>query len=273
MSVLFEAHDLTVGYERPVVHEISFTADSGEIVGILGRNGYGKTTLLRGIMGGVTCFSGEILVDGVPCRNLPAKKRARYLSVLPQQTEIMGGILAREVIEMGRYPYGGLFGDIGEAGKRLIEETAETLDITNLLESDCGKLSQGQRQLVLLARLFVQDTPVMLLDEPDASLDFYNTHILFSTLSTMIREQQKAAILVLHNPELALQWCDRLVILKHGRIAAELRPATADERETEDALRLLYENIQVRRDPFSGKLRCYPSLPTRAPSSRPVAPT
>ncbi len=257
MNGFFDVCDLSVGYEKPIVHGISFSAEPGEMVGILGRNGLGKTTLLRGMMGSVKCFDGEVYVHGTPCMSLSAKKRAAYLSVLPQQTEIMGGILASEVIEMGRYPYGSLFHDIGKEEKQLILETAKTLGISELLESDCGKLSQGQRQLVLLARLFVQDTPVMLLDEPDASLDFYNTHILFSTLHGMVKQKQKAAVLVLHNPELALRWCDRLLVLKDGVISGEICTATASEQDVECALQMLYPEISVKYDENSGTFRCY----------------
>ncbi len=253
----FEVKNLSVGYEKPLLREISFCTEPGQMVGILGRNGCGKTTLLRGLAGSVRRFSGEIVVSGKNCAAMNPRQQAAYLSVLPQQTQILEGILARDVIEMGRYPHGGLFPESAAQVQLRVIQAADTLGIARLLTMDCGKLSQGQRQLVLLARCLVQDTPVLLLDEPNTALDYDNTHTLFRTLRDLVSSGGKTALMVLHDPELALQYCQRLLILKDGKLMEDLTVAQAGQQRLERALQGLYPNIVVRKDPLTGRFRCY----------------
>ncbi len=256
MKPLFEVRNLSVGYDTPLLTDISFSSESGQTVGILGRNGCGKTTLFRGISGSIRRFSGQILVNGTDCSALSLRRQAALLSLLPQTTEIMEGIFAREVIAMGRYPYGSIFREERGDVQACVHQAVQILGIEHLLEQDCGTLSQGQRQLVLLARLLVQDTPVMLLDEPNAALDCDNAHTMFTVLQQLVRKSQKTALMILHDPELALHWCDRVFLLKDGGICADLSPATAQPAEIQAALRQLYPRMSVRRDPFDGTLRC-----------------
>ncbi len=254
---LFEVKGLSAGYSFPLVREISFSAEAGELIGILGRNGCGKTTLLKGIAGSIRRYAGEIWIDGRNCAALPLRQQARRLAVLPQQTEMIEGIRVRELIAMGRYPYGGMFAAISSGDEGRIEEAAQTLGVAHLLDADCALLSQGQRQLALIARCLIQDTPVMLLDEPNAALDYDNTHAMFQTVRSQVKEKGKAALMVLHDPELALHYCDRILIMKDGRLCMELSPAEAPQETAEEALRKLYPGIIVRKDPFDGYLRCY----------------
>ncbi len=257
MNPLFEVRNLSVGYGTPLLKDISFSLTNGQMVGILGRNGCGKTTLFRGISGSIRRFSGQIFVNGEDCSAMSPRQQAAHLSLLPQNTEVMEGILSREVIAMGRYPYGSIFREDRADTQMRTQQSAEMLGIADLLEQDCGFLSQGQRQLVLLARLLTQDTPVMLLDEPNAALDYDNTHTVFATLQQLVKATGKTALLILHDPELALKWCDRVLLLKGGGICGDISPIAAQPKEAEQALQQLYPKISVRRDPFGGTLRCY----------------
>ncbi len=257
MEPLFEVRNLSVGYDAPLLQKITFSAYAGEVIGILGRNGCGKTTLLRGLSGSIHRFSGEIFVTGKACTAINPRQQAAHISVLPQQTEILEGISAWQLIEMGRYPYGGLFRNAGEGDRKIIEQNAELLGITDLLNADCARLSQGQRQLVLLCRLLVQDTPVMLLDEPNAALDYDNTFAMFRILRDVVKKQNKTALLVLHDPELALAHCHRLLTVKDGRLCCDLPLAQAGVASVEKALGQIYPNVIVRKDPFNGYFRCY----------------
>ncbi len=255
MVPLLEVRNLTLGYTSPLLKEISFQARAGEVIGILGRNGCGKTTLLRGLSGGIRRFSGEIFLHGRDSREMTLRQLAACISLLPQQTEIMEGISARQIVEMGRYPYGSLFG--GVSPETDIRESAAQLGITQLLDADCARLSQGQRQLVLLCRLLVQDTPVMLLDEPNTALDYDNTFAVFRILREVVTQKKKAALMVLHDPELALAYCHRLLIVKDGKLCRDLTVSRAQVGDLEEALGQIYTNVILRQDPFDGRLRCY----------------
>ncbi len=247
--------NLTVGYDKPILRDVSFSLQPGELAAVIGRNGCGKTTLLRGLTGSVRRFSGEVFVHGADIARLNTRQAAKYLSYLPQHTEIMEGILAREVIAMGRYPYGSVFQTAKADANTL--RAAQTLGISHFLNEDCGRLSQGQRQLVLLARLLNQNTPLMLLDEPNNALDHDNASVLFHILRTEVREQNKAALLILHDPELALRHCDRLLLIHNGALCADLSVADADLSQLEQALRQLYPAMRLRIDPFDGTIRTY----------------
>ncbi len=253
----FEICDFSVGYDRPVLNSIGFSAEKGELIGILGRNGSGKTTLLRGIAGGARRFGGKLLLDGKDCTACTVRQRAKLLSYLPQKTDLPQGILVREVIAMGRYPHESPLRESSRQTWPMVAKAAQALGIAHLLETDCAKLSQGQCQLALLARQLVQDPGVMLLDEPNAALDCDNSHKLFSILKKLTRQQDKLILLVLHDPELALKWCDRLLLVGQGRLLADVCPSEAGADAVQQGLRCLYPNMTLQRDPYDGALRCY----------------
>lgn len=257
MGCVLEVENLSAGYQRPIVSDVHIQVQAGELVGILGRNGLGKTTLLRGITGDARRFSGTVRIGGTDCSGLSVKKQARLLAVLSQKTQIPPGITTRDILEMGCYAGNRLWGGISAENRKKIAFWSEKLEIGPLMEKDCSRLSAGQQQMVMLCRLLVQDTPVMLLDEPNTALDYFNTHRLFQILRSVAREQKKAVLAVLHDPEAALRWCDRLLLMDRGRIITTLQPAESDEDTLTEALRLLFPGIRVRKAPDTGGYFCY----------------
>lgn len=254
MDPLLELCGLTIGYKQPLLKDISFSLMPGEMLGILGRNGCGKTTLLRSIAGGMHRISGEVRIQNADCFRLSPKERARKIAVLPQQTSIMEGITAREILAMGRYAYGNAF--LTHADNSRLEQAAAVFGIEDKLDTDCSRLSQGQRQLVLLAETLVQDSPVLLLDEPNTALDYDNVYTMFDSLRRLVNREKKGALLVLHNPEDALRWCDRLLLLQNGRQVGILRVKDADASTVQAALRQIYPSINVWTDSRYGEFRC-----------------
>ena len=181
MGTMFEVRGLWAGYTDFVVRDISFTVAGGELVGILGRNGSGKSTLLRGLTYSLRRRQGQVLVRGEDCAVLSPRQRARRMALLPQHTPSSPGLRVEEVLELGRYPWEGPLRPPGSQTRELVRRAAEQFGIEGLLYRDCAALSQGQRQLVQLARVAVQGAPVLLLDEPNSALDFPNTHQFFRT--------------------------------------------------------------------------------------------
>lgn len=257
MDPLFEVRHLSAGYRHALVEDVSFQVYPGELVGILGRNGQGKTTLLRGITGDIRRFSGDILITGQSCIGLSVKKQAALLSVLPQKTYFPPGITVWEILEMGCYPRHRIGERITAQEHSAISASADMLHITALLETDCTKLSAGQQQMVLLCRMLVQNTPVMLLDEPNAALDYSNAQTLFRLLSGLVRREKKAAVLVVHDPQTALRWCDRLLLMDKGHVIAEVHPASSSIDSLQAALQMLYPDIRVGENPYQDGYICY----------------
>ena len=250
-----EVKDLCAGYQTPVVRNVSFEIKEGQLAAILGPNGAGKSTLLNAMAGGVRKTSGQVLVKGQDCLPLSAKQRARRLALVRQQIPPLPGVRAAEALERGRYAWGGpLRADPG--AKAAVAEAARAFGLEELLNADCAALSQGQRQLVHLARAMVQSAPVLLLDEPGSALDFSNTHRLFCLLGEQLARGGRCAAAVLHDPALALRYCSPVLLLKEGRIVERLEPRACTAPQMERALGLLYPGIRVKEDKETGHLLC-----------------
>ena len=157
MSAMLEVHKLTAGYRRPVIRDISFTLRPGEVTAVLGRNGCGKTTLLRSLTGGARILSGAVQAMGEDCLAWSARRRARTIALLSQHSQLLPGLRAEEVIAMGRTPWLGPLSGLGPEERAMVRAAAERFGVAELLGRDCAQLSEGQRQLVHLARLAVQD--------------------------------------------------------------------------------------------------------------------
>jgi len=176
---MLEIKDLTVGYSSPIVKNASLTLAPGEVVGLLGRNGSGKTTLLRGLCGSAKVLSGSALLDGKNLCLMRPRQKALRLSLLSQRSEQMEGLQVGEVICMGRFSRSGFWAGSSPADDALCRQAAKELGIAHLWEKDCAALSEGQRQMVQLARVTAQDAEVLLLDEPSSALDLENGQRLF----------------------------------------------------------------------------------------------
>ena len=199
--------------------------------------------------------AGQVLVKGQDCLPLAAKQRARRLALVRQQIPLLPGVRVAEALEMGRYAWGGpLRADPG--AKAAVAEAARAFGLEELLNADCAALSQGQRQLVHLARAMVQSAPVLLLDEPGSALDFSNTHRLFRLLGEQLARGGRCAAAVLHDPALALRYCSPVLLLKEGRIVERLEPRACTAPQMERALGLLYPGIRVKEDKETGHLLC-----------------
>lgn len=247
--------DLCAGYQTPVVRNVSFEIKEGQLAAILGPNGAGKSTLLNAMAGGVRKTSGQVLVKGQDCLPLSAKQRARRLALVRQQIPLLPGVRVAEALEMGRYAWGGPL-RAGPGAKAAVAEAARAFGLEELLNADCAALSQGQRQLVHLARAMVQSAPVLLLDEPGSALDFSNTHRLFRLLGEQLARGGRCAAAVLHDPALALRYCSPVLLLKEGRIVERLEPRACTAPQMERALGLLYPGIRVKEDKETGHLLC-----------------
>ena len=230
---MIEVDGLTVNAGgRRILDGIAFRLEAGGLYGIIGPNGAGKSTLLAAISGVRRIDGGDVKVFGRPVASIPRRKLARRLAVLQQETLPRTAFTVREVTSMGRYPYQNWFGGRDEAGEALIDRVLETLGLSAYAHRRLGALSGGERQRVALAKVMVQDPELLLLDEPTTYLDIgYQIHLL-DLVRDWQRSEGRTAVAVLHDLNLAAQYCDRLLVLHEGRLAAEGAPSEVLTAET-----------------------------------------
>lgn len=244
MDNLLEITDFSVAYEKTVVENVSFNLQTGELVGLIGHNGCGKSTLLKGIMATLNTI-GKVSVNNHDFMKMKIRERAKNIAMLTQRNEVIEGISVHELISLGGYVHYQMKID---AKRQEAKEVAKLLNIEDLLDKDYAILSEGQKQLVLLARIIVQDTSVILLDEPDNSLDFDNCHMTFRIFRELIKNKNKAALAVIHNPMYALNYCDRILLMDNGKIVSEIKPKVETCSIISEKIQLIYPNIKIKQD-------------------------
>ncbi len=249
--------DLSAGYgSRILWKNLTFSLLPGEVSVLMGANGSGKTTLLRTLQGQLKPAAGRIIWrDGTNENDyltLGVRKRAQILTTMPQEIPDTPGLTGADLVEMGLYPVRGPFAPVTEVDRENIQALAEIYGATSLLSAFLTELSAGQRQILSLLRAIVQNTPVVLLDEPASALDFSHGDMLMEMIRRMALHG-KAVLVVLHDPTMAIRLADRLLCLGEGQMLADLRYPADSIEKTEEALRQLYPNLKIHREP----LFCY----------------
>ena len=247
-TIAVEAVSLSFG-ELSVLEDISLTIEPGEFVGFVGPNGAGKTTLLRTISGALEPNAGTIAIDETDVHDLSSRASSRLVSVVPQDTSLSFSFPVRDVVEMGRHPHRSRFSSATPADREAVERALERTRTAELADRPIDEVSGGQRQRVVLARAIAQATPVMLLDEPTASLDV-NHQVETLELVRELVDEGRTVIAAIHDLDLAARYCDRLVMLSDGAVARDGPPSTV---LTGDALADSFEaNAVVTRNPVTG---------------------
>ena len=237
---------LSAGYGRqPVIEHISFQLPDGCLMGVIGANGCGKTTLLKALCGILPHQGSCILADTV-LETLSPRQLARLVSYIPQRSGIAIDISVLEVVLMGCNPQLGL---LEHPSRRMKEAALQVLAQVGLAGKENENylhLSEGQKQLCILARTLVSDCRLLLLDEPESALDFRFRHQMLSLLRKWAAADQRSALVTLHDPTLALNACDRLLLLGEHGILGILEPRTTPIDQMEQLLRQVYGDITLQ---------------------------
>ena len=213
-------------------------------VGLLGVNGSGKTTLLKAAAG-LLPHTGQCLLDGVPLESLSTRRLAQTVSYIPQQSGISVSLSAREVVLMGFNPRLGVLQSPTAAMRAAADEALRTVGLADKAGQDYLTLSGGEKQLCILARTIAEDAPLLLLDEPDSALDLANRSRMTALLAQLVHTGGKTALVCLHDPALALDSCDILVVLQGGGVAAVLHPRTDPPAVLQAALAAVYGPLEL----------------------------
>jgi iron complex transport system ATP-binding protein len=207
---------------RRLLAGVSLEARRGELLMIIGPNGAGKTTLLKAIAGLVPC-DGEMTWDEAPMKALSARQRAAVLSYLPQGHVAHWPLIARDIVAIGRAPRRGSLDALSTSDVQAINEALEAVSATALAERTVTELSGGERARIMLARALAARAPLMLADEPVASLDAAHQLSIMNILSGLAKAGH-LILAVVHDMVLAARFADRLIVLKDGRLVADGRP-------------------------------------------------
>lgn len=235
MSV--EVKHLNFSYgARQVLFDVSFRVEKGEFLSILGPNGVGKSTLFRCVLGLLPGYTGSVQIDGVDTKRLSVRDLAKRVAYIPQSSRPVFHFSVEDIVLMGASSSLSVF---QSPGKQALERCAWAMDkvgISHLSGRCYHKLSGGEQQLVLLARALVQDAPVLMLDEPTASLDFGNQLLVLEQARALTREGY-TVIQTSHHPEQSYLFSDRILAIQQGRVLTQGEPRQVLTRET---MRSLY---------------------------------
>ena len=217
---------LTVGYRgHRVVEDISLSLPCGRLVCLLGPNGAGKSTLLRTLCGFQPPIAGTVTISGNDITTMSAAEVAHLVSVVLTDRPLTPSLTAAEMVGMGRAPYTGFWGRLSDDDRRLVSEAMQTVGIAPLATRRMGQLSDGELQKVMIAKALAQHTPVIVLDEPTAFLDYPSKVAVMKTLARLAHDEGKTILMSTHDLELAAQLGDELMKIENKHI----RKITADE--------------------------------------------
>ncbi|AXR78087.1 ABC-type cobalamin/Fe3+-siderophores transport system, ATPase component [Natrarchaeobaculum sulfurireducens] len=214
-----------------VVSDVSFVVDPGELVGLVGPNGAGKTSLLRVLSGTLEPDTGTVAVDGTDLHELSSRNASRLVAVVPQDTSVSFSFDVRTVVEMGRYPHRSRFSPPSATDRELVDRALERTRTAQFADRAIDDVSGGERQRVVLARAVAQDTPIMLLDEPTASLDVNHAIETLELVRDLV-DDGRTVVAAIHDLDLAARYCDRLVVVANESVVADGDPADVLTSET-----------------------------------------
>ncbi len=221
---LIDVDDVSVSLGgTAVLDDVSASVPEGRFVGLIGPNGAGKTTLLRTVSGVLDPDAGRVTIDGDDVATLSSQASSQRVAVVPQDTTVSFDFSVEQVVEMGRHPYRTRFGGGNADDRRIVQDAMERVDVERFADRLVGSISGGERQRAILARALAQDTPVLLLDEPTASLDVTRQVETLALVRELV-EEGKTAVAAIHDLDLAARFCDDLLLLSGGKIVASGSP-------------------------------------------------
>ena len=249
MTVL-DIEGVGFGYDsKRVFDNVSFSLGQGRLVGIVGPNGGGKSTLLKLMARQLAPTTGAISLKGKPLESYSMKALAQHLAFLPQQPVSPAGITVEQLVQYGRHPHQGWFNQWSEDDAEQVARAIAWMKLDGLLQQPVASLSGGQRQRAWLAMILAQDTDIILLDEPTSALDIGHQTEVMESISQMT-SLGKTVVLVIHDLAAAARYCDELVALGgQGVVAA----GAVQQVITKPLIDKLYDtNVDIIQAPFDG---------------------
>ena len=224
--IKLEMQNVTLAYgHKVVVRDLTFQMMPGQMVGLVGPNGCGKSTIIKALSRVIAPYSGRILLNGKDISRISRKDLACMLGVVPQMSLLPSVFTAFEIVLMGRNPHLGLFQYEGPRDMDIAWQAMERASTQHLAHRRINELSGGEIQGVVIARVLAQETEAILLDEPTSNLDIGRQIEILDLIKGLCRENNMTVVAALHDLNLASQYCDQLILINNERIHAEGTPA------------------------------------------------
>ncbi len=224
--IILKTKDLSIGYaskkERTIVaSDINIELHRGELVGLVGGNGIGKSTLLRTVTNVQNALGGEIYINEKQIKKYPALDLAKVMSLVLTEQMISKNLSVFELVALGRQPYTNWVGNLSENDISIVNNALTQTNISTLKHKRCYELSDGQLQKVMIARALAQDTDLIILDEPTTHLDMYHKAYILKLLQKLAKETGKTILFSSHEIDLAIQLCDRLIVMSKDNVVSD----------------------------------------------------
>ncbi len=239
MTDIIRCENLTIGYNKmPLIKDINIAVKRGEIVTLIGPNGAGKSTLLKSLSRQLEPIEGSVYLDDKKLSEMSGSDLSKKVAILFTD-RIKGEMMnCYDVVATGRYPYTGYFGVLGAKDREIIENTMKLVKVDDLCDKDFKKISDGQRQRIMLARALCQEPEIVLLDEPTSFLDIRHKLEFLSILEQMKEDKKLTVIMSVHELDIAQKISDRVLCLKGDKADRFDKP---EEIFTDDYIRELYD--------------------------------
>ena len=239
MELKINKLSFSYSHEKIVLNDVSFAVEQGEILGVLGTNGTGKTTLLKCINNILEPTVGSICFGKEDITKLKQNEIAKIIAYVPQYANNLSPVTVIDFVMQGRIPYAGF--SFSQHDKQIVLDVLQQFDLENYAFRKVNELSGGERQRVLIARALAQDPKIIILDEPTSSLDLYNQLFILEIIKEMGKQENLAVIMTIHDLNLASMFCDKLLMLKDGNVFAY---GKTDDVLTEENIKTVY-NVQT----------------------------
>lgn len=254
---VIEICQLTTGYrssrgEHIVSRDIELQTRTGELIMLMGPNGSGKSTLMQTIAGLIKPISGEVRIAGLPVQQIKDKERAKLMSLVLTDRIEHTSLTVWDIVTTGRYPYLGQRGKLHPNDIAILQRSLETCRLADMAHRCFSKLSDGEKQRVMIARALSQETPLMLLDEPTAHLDLPSRLEVLTMLRQLARDLNKSILVSTHELDLAIQWADGIWLFdKAGGISS----GAPEELVLSGDIERVFSNERLHFDTMSGEFR------------------